>query len=330
MQSLSNAASSNRRLLLLLAVAAFLWTALRSWGYLIDDTFITLRFARNLVEGNGLVFNPGRAGRGLHESRAGPDLRAAARAARRSGARALRSSPGRWRRGALLLTARLERELVGADPARPALSALLLLAASAFAYWSLRAMETLLFTALLLAAISLSLREARTRRWLGSGCVFALLALTRPEGLPLFVVFSAALAIAERARRGDWSGFPRHLMNALVVLGTVAIQLAWRWRYYGELLPNTFYAKVTGGAGQLATGVRYLGEFALAFPLFAASLGFPLALLARPVRAASRSRRSRSRSTRRCSRTSPTSSSWAPTSCRTSGSSCRCCRCARC
>ena len=54
----------------------------------------------------------------------------------------------------LLLTARLERELVGAEAARPALSALLLLSASAFAYWSLRAMETLLFTALLLAAVS--------------------------------------------------------------------------------------------------------------------------------------------------------------------------------
>ena len=208
MQSLPTDASANRRWLLLLAVAAFLWTALRSWGYLIDDTFITLRFARNLVEGHGLVFNPGERVEGytsltlvlisalLLELRIDPVL----------GLCVLSGAMAAW---ALLLTARLERELVGADPARPALSALLLLAASAFAYWSLRAMETLLFTALLLAAISLSLREARTRRWLGSGCVFALLALTRPEGLPLFVVFSAALAIAERSRRGDWSGLPR-------------------------------------------------------------------------------------------------------------------------
>ena len=56
-------------LLVLLALGAFLWTALRSWGYLLDDTFIVLRFARNLVEGHGLVFNPGS---GSKASRASP------------------------------------------------------------------------------------------------------------------------------------------------------------------------------------------------------------------------------------------------------------------
>jgi hypothetical protein len=63
------------------------------------------------------------------------------------------------------------------------------------------------------------------------------------------------------------------------------MHLAWRWHYYGELLPNTYYAKVTGGAGQLATGLRYLREFSLANPVLAASLALPFALLSRPLRA---------------------------------------------
>ena len=284
MYSHSTDASANRRILLLLAVAAFFWTALQNWGYLIDDTFITLRFARNLVEGHGLVFNPGERVEGytslvlvwiaalLLELRLDPVL----------GLCVLSGAMAAW---TLLLTARLEREIVGAETARPALSALLLLSASAFAYWSLRAMETLLFTALLLAALSLSLREARTGRWRGAGCVFALLALTRPEGAFVFGVFTAALVLAERRLRGDWSHLRRHLANALSVLAAVAIHLVWRWHYYGELLPNTFYAKVTGGAGQFATGLRYLREFSLAFPLFAASLAFPLVLLSRSLRA---------------------------------------------
>lgn len=283
MPSQSIDASANRRLLLLFALAAFLWTALRSWGYLIDDSFITLRFARNLVEGHGLVFNPGERVEGytsftlvlisaaLLQLRIDPLL----------GLSVLSGAMAAW---TLLLTARLERELVGAETSRPALSALLLLSASAFAYWSLRAMETLLFTALLLTAVVLALREVRARRWLGSGVVFGVLALTRPEGAPLFAVFTAALVIAERGGRRDWGFLRRHLANALVVLAAVSIHLAWRWHYYGELLPNTFYAKVTGGAGQLATGLRYLGEFSLAFPLFAASLAFPLALLSRSLR----------------------------------------------
>ena len=280
----SHDASSNRRTLLLLAVLVFLWTALRSWGYLIDDTFITLRFARNLIEGNGVVFNPGERVEG-YTSLALVLLAAPLLALRIDPVLGLGILSGAMAAWTLHLTARLERELVGAETPRPALSALLLLSTSAFAYWSLRAMETLLFTALLLAALSLSLREARTGRWRGAGCVFALLALTRPEGPFVFGVFTAALALAERWLRGDWSHLRRHFANALIVLAVVAMHVAWRWHYYGELLPNTYYAKVTGGAGQLATGLHYLREFSLAFPLFVASLAFPIALLSRSLRA---------------------------------------------
>ena len=48
----------------LLAVAALLpwlllaWLAEAAW-FLTDDAFISFRYARNLLEGNGLVFNPG-------------------------------------------------------------------------------------------------------------------------------------------------------------------------------------------------------------------------------------------------------------------------------
>ena len=167
-------------------------------------------------------------------------------------------------------------------------------------------------------------------RWRGSGFVFALLSLTRPEGPFVFGVFTAALALAERWQRGDWSHLRRHLANALVVLGVVATHFAWRWHYYGELLPNTYYAKVTGGAGQLATGLRYLREFSLAFPLFAASLAFPLALLSRPLRARLAEPAFALVIYATLPPTSSTSSPSAPTSCPTSGSSCRCCRSARC
>ena len=276
--------SAIRRMLLCFALAAFLWTALRSLGYLIDDTFISLRFARNLIEGSGLVFNPGERVEGYTSLAlvllAAPMLALGIDPV--LGLGLLSAAMASW---TLRLAARLERDLVGDEAARPALSALLLLSASAFAYWSLRAMETLLFTALLLAAISASLREARTARWRGSGGWFALLALTRPEGPFLFAVFTVALALAERAQRGDWSHLRRQLANALIVLAVVGAHFGWRWHYYGELLPNTYYAKVTGGSGQLATGLRYLREFSLANPIFAASLLFPLALFSRGLRA---------------------------------------------
>ena len=216
----ANDTSAVRRVLLLIALAVFLWTALRSWGYLIDDTFITLRFARNLIEGSGLVFNPGERVEG-YTSLALVLLAAPLLALGIDPVLGLGLLSGAMAAWTLYLTARLEREVVGADVARPALSALFLLSAGAFAYWSLRAMETLLFTALLLAAIVVSLREARTGRWRGSGALFGLLALTRPEGPALFAVFAAALALAERRQQRDWGDLRRHFANAWIVLAVL-------------------------------------------------------------------------------------------------------------
>ncbi len=279
-------ASSTGWILVLLALGAFAWTALRSWGYLLDDTFISLRFARNLVEGHGLVFNPGERVEG-YTSLAFVLLSALLLELRIDPVAGITVVSAAAGAATLGLAARLERALLDPETARARLplSVPLLLASSAFAYWSLRAMETLLFTALLLAALSLSLHESRTGRFRGSGLLFGLLSLARPEGPLLFAIATGALLAAEYQARVDWSALRRHAANAALVVAVVGAHFAWRWHTYGELLPNTFYAKVTGGPGQLATGLRYLLGWSLAFPLFAGALFFPLALASLGVRA---------------------------------------------
>jgi hypothetical protein len=265
------------RLLLAIALGAFLFAALRSWGYLLDDSFIALRYARNLIEGHGLVFNPGEPVEGYTSLtlvllaalflELGIDPLAGLAAVSAGAAAAV-----------LVLAARLERELAGRDTARGELSLapLLLLATPAFAWWAFRAMETMLFAALLLAALALARLEARRDRWLGSGLLFALATLTRPEGALLFALAVAGLALVERRWRGDWRHLARHGANAAAFAALAGSYVAWRAAYYGELLPNTFYAKVTGGPGQLATGLRYLRDFCLGSPVLAAGLLFPL------------------------------------------------------
>ena len=37
----------------------FVANYLQVWNYLIDDTFISMRYAKNLVDGHGLVYNQG-------------------------------------------------------------------------------------------------------------------------------------------------------------------------------------------------------------------------------------------------------------------------------
>ena len=58
----------------------------------------------------------------------------------------------------------------------------------------------------------------------------------------------------------------------------MASHLAWRVAYYGDWRPNTYYAKVTGGAEQLLTGLQYAGRFTLAFPVLLLALAAPLLL----------------------------------------------------
>ena len=87
----------------------------------------------------------------------------------------------------------------------------------------------------------------------------------RPEGaLYAAMVGGAIVAIpsdgtgwmpSSPQRRGE---LLRVAAVAAAVVLTVLVLTAWRVVYYGSWLPNTFYAKVTGGSGQWQNGGRYL------------------------------------------------------------------------
>ena len=48
-----------KRILLAVSAAVYLVIVFLLWDYSIDDAFVTFRYAENLADGNGLVFNPG-------------------------------------------------------------------------------------------------------------------------------------------------------------------------------------------------------------------------------------------------------------------------------
>ena len=55
---------ANPRAAVVVALACLPWLALLAWmtwltWFLTDDAFIAFRYVRNLLEGHGLVFNPG-------------------------------------------------------------------------------------------------------------------------------------------------------------------------------------------------------------------------------------------------------------------------------
>lgn len=210
---------------------------------LFDDAMVSMRYARNLVQGHGLVWN---AGGERVEGFSNPlwvGLMALAHVAvpdRASTSLVIQVVSALLLVANLVIVVRLSGA-VAADRPAPALAAAFF---TAFYLplnnWSLQGMEVALLTPWLGLALLLAVRGTTPGR-------LALLL----GGLPL-VRLDAALAAAvvllgavaldprERRRRLGW--------GVLAIAGCLLLQTLARWAYYGELLPNTYALKVEGGA----------------------------------------------------------------------------------
>ena len=216
--------------------------------FLTDDAFISFRYARNLLEGHGLVFNPGEYVEGYSNFLWILELAALWGV---FGLRPEQTAP--WLSvvctvgtlaAMLWWTARLpgmpQRRLVG-------WMALGLVCSSAtFAEWSSAGgLETRQFTLfLVLAVVGLTLYPEHRRALLGVSLSLAAAALTRPEG-PLFAACCFGWYVGQRrvdtgTWRRDWQSVA-WLVGPFVVL--VGAHYLFRYVYYGEWLPNTYYAK---------------------------------------------------------------------------------------
>ena len=271
------------RALLLIAFAPWLallgWMAELSW-FLTDDAFISFRYARNLVEGRGLVFNPGERVEGYSNFLWVLELAALWAA---FGLRPEHAAPWlsvAFTAGTLAVmlwwVARLpslaHRRLVG-------WMALGLVCSSAtFAVWtSGGGLETRQFTFfVVLAVVGLSLYRNRRGALLAVSLSLAAAALTRPEG-PLFAVCCFAwYAVQRRADTGRWGGeWPAAACLAAPCIVLVAGHYLFRYGYYGEWLPNTYYAKHVRPWPEM--GWTYLWAAALETGLY---LWLPLAMAA--------------------------------------------------
>jgi hypothetical protein len=228
-----------------------------------DDAFITYRHARNFAAGHGLVFNPGERVEAttnflfalvlgvLSRLRVGPilgslslnllALGAIVFAVIQEARRRYPGAPWRWTGGALLLV----------------------LSPSMIVYvWV--GLETVFQAALVLGGcLALCRREEGASRLVLSGVFFGLAAATRLEAIALAPAALLAVASAPGARR-------RSRSVGLLLGGFAAVflpVLAYRWGFYGQALPNTYYVKVQGGGVSLVRrGLEYIGWFAALYP----------------------------------------------------------------
>jgi len=249
------------------------------YAFTMDDAYITVRYAENLLRGEGLVFNPGERVEGysspLHvvvlaalgvfgvalvDLAKVLGLAAAAATALCVVALARRLEAAWWLAGAAGVAVALHPGLL---------------------YYASSGLETTLYTLLVTAAalrLVVELKEAPGARRPVSLWLLGLAAVTRPEGALLLALgcgcrlwrartearHATATATAEDGDRAAPAS-PRRaiaaeaLARCLPAWAPLALWVVIRRATYGEWLPNVYYAKPSGfGWEGLGEGVAYL------------------------------------------------------------------------
>jgi hypothetical protein len=244
-------------LVMIPAVLLYLILALRFSGHIVDDAYISFRYARNLADGHGIVYNPGERVEGYTNFlwvlllELGMKLRQSPEMV----ARVLGMLAGAT---TIVVVARLAARTRTSGAAfwiAPALVAV----HPANAVWAGGGLEGPLFACLLTGGVGWAAVSAEAGSLHpASAVLLALAALTRPEGaLVAVVVAGLVLVTCPQLRRrslGLW---------VLVFLALWIPHFLWRWLYYGNPLPNTFYAKVDVHGSAIHRGLVYLHSFAL-------------------------------------------------------------------
>ncbi|MEM8843407.1 MAG: hypothetical protein AAGD47_16715, partial [Pseudomonadota bacterium] len=255
--------------LIVLGLALFGFNVFRNMYFWHDDAYITLRYAINFAETGGLGWNPGERVEGYTEPlhlflisallKLGITPVIAARLVNL---------------GALIL---LVWSVVGtlrdtgADRRLRALAFAGLIASPAAAVWLVGGLGGLLAAAMVAATCRLMMRALGAEEMRGSivwavfaGILAGLGYLARPDTtLFFFGMTLATLFVWDRSLVVRFSVCTAFGVVFICILGT---HIAWRYGYYGEFLPNTYYAKVgVDLATRMSRIVTYFGKSLLLY-----------------------------------------------------------------
>jgi len=242
-------------------IVGFVAQLSRLRGWVVDDAYISFRFARNLADGSGLVWNVG----GPHvEGYTNALMVFLLAALERMGVGPERAFP--W----LTIPSALGTVVIGLALTRRLSGRLRLWMVAPFVVYLLYAatpmhavsgLETQLFVLLLAAVLGLAwtILDRPTR---GRAAALALLmfaaVLCRPDALVFLASIGVPLALAAlRSREHRWV-VAGSLSGAVLLVASYAI---WKFTYFGYLLPNSFYVKSAPGEGATFVGWFYVELF---------------------------------------------------------------------
>lgn len=246
--------------------------------WLCDDIFITFRYVDQWMAGNGIVYNPGERVEGYTHplwlvllsgwKLAGFELP--------TGAMAL----GLVSFGMVLgVTAFVSSRLSSHWWSAWSPAALALALHYDSRVWATGGLETSLFTLLFTASVLIPVlfRSDSPRVLFACGSCLTLAILTRPEAVLLIPVLLVFFILKLEANGETRRKLVRTITPFFLPLVAVMIPYAvWKLLYYGDLLPNTYYAKSAGGLRYMQ-GFVYLWMYVKGYPTSLFLLLVPLA-----------------------------------------------------
>lgn len=268
-------------ILIVSAIAYFLYNCANLWIFTIDDSFITFRYSSNWVKGIGPVFNPGLPRAEGYTSflwmliMTIPHLfnQGVVTFSKVVGIAATIGTMG------IIYALVVASSIVEKSLARIAggLAVLFYAILPETTVHAVSGMETALFGFTLIGMVYLAYAGIHgNRRALGWLPVAGLInGLIRPEAnlLAAIVLLFTFFSIIER----------RFLLRSILVLYFLpgAIYFVWRWIYYGALLPLPFYIKTGGGS---LPGWTYVSSFLIfIFSNFILFIGISLLMRSRLI-----------------------------------------------
>jgi hypothetical protein len=235
----------------------------------VDDALISMQYARNWIQGNGLVFNAGERVEGytnflwvvvlapLYALSANTGLDFVLLATRVNTAMAALT---------LLLVRAIGKELWGSSRLPTLLALGLCVVDNSYVVWAALGLESHLLALCMLIGVWSAGTNVKIRGiWIGLALSAA--QMTRPDAGLFNVALIAGLGTAWFTARERGGAERKERLKVLLTAGATwlcvyGIYFLWRYRYYGWLLPNTYYAKV--GAGDFdgwGRGLSYVRSF---------------------------------------------------------------------
>jgi hypothetical protein len=213
----------------------------------VDDAFITFRYARNVIEGNGFVYNVGEYVEGYtsftwllvcvlaYSIASCISVPQSVVVTIISIALAVTN---------LILVYELAKRIYNGRQVYALMATALLIADDVFLVNTLVGMECQLLLFFLLISIGqIITKDQNARRPKTLGVTLALLIMTRPDAVLLVGALLGYEFLRWRQRESQSFFKSDFLCTSCICISTYSAYLFWRVWYYGQFLPNTFYVK---------------------------------------------------------------------------------------